>query len=145
LNELEVRFRYELFGVKLKTTWNRFMLRWHFFCESLLICKLSFPILGTYSSHTIKLLLNFLILYLNESLLLIFKVIFSSEGSLKFIKASILAISVNSFFVFFLINSTYSISHSFILDFNGVPFIDRKISIIFLFLDDIDSLIELPR
>ena len=70
--------------------------------------------------------------------------IFQSEISLELIEARILAIPMDDLRRSF-INTWNSISHTPVLDINRVSLVDWEISIVFLFLDDIDGIVEVAR
>ena len=143
IDKFQVGLSYEIGRIKVKIWLRRSVISWgHFLGKFLLLSVLSFPIFGTSWPHSLYFRFYFLILKLYKPLFLAFVMVFSSKVPLEFIETCIFAIFIDNFWISF-IDIRYSISHPFIFHIYWVPLIDRKVSIILLLLDNIDSIIEI--
>lgn len=108
----------------------------------LLIFRL--PIPAAARLHPSNLLLYFLVLEVDKSILLTLKGVFVPELPLKLVAAGIVAI-IGDDFLTCMVDSAESIGHASILCIYRVPFFQREVPIIFLPANGIDGVIDTVR
>lgn len=89
-------------------------------------------------------MLDFVVLDLDEPFFLVLEVVFGSEGPLELVKAGVSSIPEDNRLVR-LADICESASHVLVFDFDGVPSVEGEVSIVALFGDEVDGLIETVR
>lgn len=94
--------------------------------------------------HKLYLLLNSFVLRFDDFFFFVFEGVFIPEGPFELVVSGIAPIP-QYYFILGTLNGGNSTGHMFILVINGVAEVYWEISIIFMFLDDIDRVIETGR